>query len=68
MVEVAILAKNLTADRVTVNMEEQRLGITILDESGNQVDDFCTKTALPVASKTLLLAQQQASVLRILFR
>ena len=36
-VEVAVLAKNLTDDRVNVTFEEQRLGIVILDETGKQV-------------------------------
>ena len=38
IVEVAVLAKNLSADRVSVSIEEQRLGVVILDESGKQVN------------------------------
>lgn len=37
IVEVAVLAKNLTANRVKVTIEEQQLGVVILDESGKQV-------------------------------
>lgn len=36
-VEVAVLAKNLTAGRVTVDIQEQWLGVVILDERGQQV-------------------------------
>lgn len=36
-VEVAVLAKNLTAERVTVDIQEQWLGVVILDERGQQV-------------------------------